>query len=191
MDKCPYKRGLIMSSIRFNLGGIGKGSEYKTVNLAEICDIEANIMDLDSFCKDETVDEFFLSHTLEHISVLQYKSFLLHMLRKLKPGGTIKVIQTDIGRLVKMWAEGKISFRAMRAPIFTPASRCDSNILQQHQSMWSQEELVKDFQALGMNAVGFDAGFWQYDIDDDMLPEETKKDFGKDIPNLGVIATKI
>ena len=79
----------------------------------------------------------------------------------------------------------------MRAPIFTPASRCDSNILQQHQSMWSQEELIKDFQALGMNAVGFDAGFWQYDVDDDMLPEETKKDFGKDIPNLGVIATKI
>lgn len=191
MDKCPYKRGLIMSSIRFNLGGIGKGSEYKTVNLAEICDIEANIMDLDSFCKDETVDEFFLSHTLEHISVLQYKSFLLHMLRKLKSGGTIKIIQTDVGKVIKMWADGKISFRAMRAPIFTPASRCDSNILQQHQSMWSQEELVKDFQALGMNAVGFDAGFWQYDIDDDMLPEETKKDFGKDIPNLGVIATKI
>jgi len=180
-----------MSSIRFNLGGIGKGSEYKTVNLAEICDIEANIMDLDSFCKDETVDEFFLSHTLEHISVLQYKSFLLHMLRKLKSGGTIKIIQTDVGKVIKMWADGKISFRAMRAPIFTPASRCDSNILQQHQSMWSQEELVKDFQALGMNAVGFDAGFWQYDIDDDMLPEETKKDFGKDIPNLGVIATKI
>jgi predicted SAM-dependent methyltransferase len=191
MDKCPYKRGLIMSSIRFNLGGIGKGSEYKTVNLAEICDIEANIMDLDSFCDDGTVDEFFLSHTLEHISVLQYKSFLLQMLRKLKRGGKIKVIQTDVGKVIKMWADGQISFRAMRALIFTPASRCDSNILQQHQSMWSQEELVKDFQALGMNAVGFDAGFWQYDIDDDMLPEETKKDFGKDIPNLGVIATKV
>ena len=191
MDKCPYKRGLIMGSIRFNLGGIGEGLEYKTVNLAETCDIKANIMDLDSFCKDKTVDEFFLSHTLEHISVLQYKPFLLHMLRKLKLGGTIRVVQTDIGRLIKMWADGKISFRTMRAPIFTPASRCDSNILQQHQSMWSQEELIKDFQALGMNAVGFDAGFWQYDVDDDMLPEETKKDFGKDIPNLGVIATKI
>jgi predicted SAM-dependent methyltransferase len=191
VDKCPYKRGLIMSSIKFNLGGIGKGSDYKTVNLAEVCDIDANIMDLDSFCKDGTVDEFFLSHTLEHISVLQYKPFLLHMLRKLKPGGTIRVVQTDIGRLIKMWADGKISFRTMRTPIFTPANRCDSNILQQHQSMWSQEELIKDFKSIGMEAVGFDAGFWQYDTDDDMLPEETKKDFGKDIPNLGVIATKV
>jgi len=180
-----------MDSVKFNLGGIGKGSEYKTVNLDETCDIEANIMDLDSFCKDGTVDEFFLSHTLEHISVVQYKSFLLHMLRKLKTGGEIKVIQTDIGKLIKMWVNGDISFRTMRTPIFTPANRCDSNILQQHQSMWSQEELIKDFQLIGMTAQGFDAGFWEYDVDDDILPEETKKDFGKEIPNLGVIATKV
>lgn len=180
-----------MSYLRFNLGGIGKGSEYKTVNLAEICDIEANIMDLDLFCQDETVDEFFLSHTLEHIPVLEYKPFLNHMLRKLKSGGIIKIVQTDIGRLIKMWIDGQISFRTMRAPIFTPATRCSSNILQQHQSMWSQEELIKDFQAIGMSAVGFEAGYWQYDVEDDILPEETKKDFGKSIPNLGVIATKM
>lgn len=181
-----------MSLNKFNLGGIGVGNpEYKTVNLAEICDIKANIMDLDSFCEDESVDEFFLSHTLEHIPVTDYKKFLLHMLRKLKVGGTIKIIQTDVGRLIQMWTKGEISFRAMRAPIFTPASRCESNILQQHQSMWSQEELVKDFKSIGMNAEGFDAGFWLYDIDDDLIPEETKLDFGKHIPNLGVIATKI
>jgi predicted SAM-dependent methyltransferase len=190
-SKRPYKRGLIMSVVRFNLGGIGKNNpDYKTVNLAEICDIEANIMDLDSFCKDNSVDEFFLSHTLEHIPVTEYKKFLLKLKTKLKKGGVIRVIQTDVGRLVKMWTDGEISFRAMRAPIFTPASRCESNILQQHQSMWSQEELIKDFQSIGMEAEGFDAGFWQYDIDDDMIPEETKLDYGKNIPNLGVIATK-
>jgi predicted SAM-dependent methyltransferase len=180
-----------MSKLKFNLGGIGQGSEYKTVNLAEICDIHANIMDLDSFCKDNSVDEFYLSHTLEHIPVTEYKKFLLHMITKLKVGGTIRVIQTDVGRLIQMWANGEISFRAMRAPIFTPATRCESNILQQHQSMWSQQELIKDFEALGMSAEGFDAGFWGYDIDDDILPEETKNDFGKHIPNLGVLATKI
>lgn len=179
-----------MQKLKFNLGGIGKGGEYKTVNLAEVCDIEANIMDLDSFCADNSVDEFYLSHTLEHIPVTEYKKFLLHMKRKLKNGGTIKIIQTDTGRLIKLWVDGKISFRAMRAPIFTPASRCESNILQQHQSMWSQEELIKDFKAIGMEADGFDAGHWQYDIDDDIVPEDTEKDFGKDIPNLGVIATK-
>jgi predicted SAM-dependent methyltransferase len=180
-----------MEKLKFNLGGIGRdGQEYKTVNLAEICDIEANIMDLDSFCSDNSVDEFFLSHTLEHIPVTEYKKFLLDLKKKLKKGGQIKIIQTDTGRLIKMWVDGKISFRAMRAPIFTPASRCKSNILQQHQSMWTQEELIKDFQAIGMEAEGFDAGFWQYDIDDDIIPSETERDFGKDIPNLGVIAIK-
>ena len=180
-----------MQQLKFNLGGIGKGGqEYKTVNLAEICDIDANIMDLDSFCEDGTVDEFYLSHTLEHISILEYKKFLLHMKQKLKDGGRIKVIQTDIGRLIKLWTDGNITFRTMRAPIFTPATRCDSNILQQHQSMWSQEELIKDFNSIGMKAEGFDAGHWQYDVEDDIIPEDTKKDFGKDIPNLGVIATK-
>lgn len=180
-----------MSTLKFNLGGIGCNTDYKTVNLAEVCDIKANIMDLDSFCQDNTVDEFFLSHTLEHIPVTHYKKFVLHMHRKLKVGGTIRVVQTDIGRLIQMWVNGEISFRAMRAPIFTPASRCDSNILQQHQSMWSQQELIKDFEAFGMTAEGFDAGVWLYDIDDDILPEETKNDFGKRMPNLGVLATKI
>jgi predicted SAM-dependent methyltransferase len=180
-----------MEKLKFNLGGIGQGGqEYKTVNLAEACDIHANIMDLDSFCKDGTVDEFYLSHTLEHIKITEYKDFLLHMKRKLKNGGTIKVVQTDIGRLIKMWTDGKITFRTMRTPIFTPANRCGPNILQQHQSMWSQEELIRDFQSIGMKAEGFDAGYWQYDVDDDIFPEDTEKDFGKDIPNLGVIATK-
>ena len=177
--------------IKFNLGGIGVGGqEYKTVNLAEVCDIKANIMDLDSFCADNQVDEFFLSHTLEHITVTEYKNFLLNMKKKLKVGGKIKIIQTDIGRLIKMWTEGKISFRTMRAPIFTPATRCKENILQQHQSMWSQEELIKDFESIGMKAEGFDAGYWQYDVYDDILPKETEIDFGKNIPNLGIIATK-
>jgi predicted SAM-dependent methyltransferase len=180
-----------MEKLKFNLGGIGQGGEeYRTVNLAEACDIHANIMDLDSFCEDDSVDEFYLSHTLEHIPVTEYKNFLLHMKKKLKNGGKIKVIQTDVGKLIKMWVDGHISFRTMRTPIFTPANRCELNILQQHQSMWSQEELIKDFQSIGFKAEGFDAGYWEYDVDDDLITMDTIKDFGKHIPNLGVIATK-
>lgn len=177
--------------IKFNLGGIGIHTEYTTVNLAEICDVHANIMDLDSFCEDGTVDEFYLSHTLEHIPVIKYKDFILHMKRKLKKGGRIRVVQTDAGKVIKMWVAGEISFRSMRTPIFTPANRCENNILQQHQSMWSQEELAKDFESLGFKVETFDAGHWYYDMDDDLLPEETKDDIGKAIPNLGVLAIKV
>lgn len=178
--------------IKFDLGGVGSGKKgYKTVNLVASSDIKENIMDLDKFCEDGTVDEFYLSHTVEHIPVTHYKQFLLNLKRKLKVGGHIQVVQTDAGRLIQMWVDGQISFRAMRAPIFTPASRCHDNLLQQHQSMWSAEELIKDFQSIGMTAESFDAGYWKYDLDDDLIPEETKKDFGKHIPNLGVISTKV
>lgn len=181
-----------MNGLKFDLGGRGYGKNgYKTVNLAAKCDIHENILDLDKFCEDNSVTEFFMSHTLEHIPITAYKDFLLSLKKKLKTGGTIKIVQTDIGKLMKMWIDSKISFRTMRCPIFTPASRCHDNLLQQHQSMWSQEELIKDFQAIGMQAEGFDAGTWKYDLLDDILPEETEKDFGKLIPNLGIIATKI
>lgn len=177
--------------LKFNLGGIGVNTEYQTVNLAELCDIHADIMDLDSFCEDGTVDEFFLSHTLEHIPVTHYRNFLEHMKRKLKTGGIIRVVQTDAGKLIDMWVKGKISFRSMRTPIFTPANRCSTNALQQHQSMWSEEELKRDFELLGFRTESFKAGSWKYDVDDDLYPEDTEPDKGKDIPNLGVIAIKV
>lgn len=180
-----------MTKIKYNLGGIGKGGEYKTVNLAEQADINHDIMDLSFFCKDNSVDEFFLSHTLEHVPVIKYSEFVLNMKKKLKKGGIIRIIQTDVGKVIKMWADGKIPFRVMRSPIFTPASRCDANILQQHQNMWSEEELIKDFQAFGMKVSSFDAGCWLYDIEDDILPSETRDFYGTPIPNLGVIAQKI
>lgn len=176
--------------MKFDLGGIGKNSQYKTVNLGANADIKEDITELDNFCEDNSVEEFYLSHTLEHIHVTKYKKFLLDMKRKLIIGGKIKVVQTDVGRLIQAWADGKISFRTMRAPIFTPASRCSSNLLQQHQSMWSEEELIKDFESIGMKASRFDAGTWSYDLEDDIIPLETVKDFGFKIPNLGIISIK-
>lgn len=177
--------------IKFDLGGIGPGRDgYLTVNLAADCDIKEDITALDNFCQDNSVDEFFLSHTLEHIPVTQYQSFLTHLKTKLKPGGKIKVIQTDAGRLIHLWTDGKLDFRSMRSAIFTPASRAKHNVFNQHQNMWTQQELIKDFESIGMQAQGFDAGSWPYDIEDDILPNQTSMDYGKPIPNLGVIAVK-
>lgn len=180
-----------MNDLRFNLGGLWTGDPiYKTVNLAEDCDIKADIMNLDSFCDDETVDEFFLSHTIEHIPVTEYSNFILNMKKKLKSGGIIRIQQTDSGKIIKMWTDGEISFRSMRTMIFTPANRCVNNTLQQHQSMWSQEEMIKDFEAFGFLCSTYDAGHWQFDMQDDILQSDTDPDFGKDIPNLGIIAQK-
>lgn len=188
----PTQERIKMSELRFNLGGLWTGDPvYKTVNLAEVCDIHADIMNLDTFCKDETVDEFFLSHTIEHIPITEYSNFILNMKKKLKPGGIIRVQQTDSGKIIKMWTDGQISFRSMRTMIFTPANRCSGNMLQQHQSMWSEEELIRDFESFGFECSTYDAGVWNFDMKDDIIESDTNPDFGKQIPNLGVIAKKI
>ena len=178
--------------MKFDLGGVGKGTNgYTTVNLGTYADIKADIMNLDSFCEDNSVDEFYMSHTLEHVPVIHYADFVRNLIKKLKVGGTIKVIQTDVGEVVKMWTRGELLFRSARTTIFTPANRCYNNILQQHQSMWTADELRRDFEFFGMKAETFDAGSWSYDMQDDLCTNETQVDHGKQIPNLGVIATKV
>lgn len=178
--------------IKYDLGGVGKGVDgYITVNLGVEADITADIMDLDSFCEDNSVDEFYLSHTLEHIPVIYYKKFISDLIRKLKVGGCIRVVQTDTGEVVKMWARGELLFRSARTALFTPANRCIDNMLQQHQNMWTAEELCKDFEFFGMKAETFDAGGWSFDMQDDLYTNITECDYGKTIPNLGVLATKI
>jgi len=179
--------------MKFNLGGTGKDPDgYITVNIAVKCDISANILDLDSFIKnDGTVDEFFMRHALEHIPVDKYKSFLLDLNRKLCIGGQIKIIQTDIGKLMHRYVNGEIPFRVLRGPVFTPGYILMKNKYNQHMNMWDINTLIEDFNSIGMAAKSFDAGFWKYDLRDDMIDGYTEQYHGIPIDNLGVIATKI
>lgn len=178
--------------LKFDLGGTRKRTlpGFKIVNLVGDCDVHADITDLDKFAEDNTVDEFYLSHTLEHIPILKYHQFLLDMKRKLKVGGKIRVTQSDAESVIKMWVNGELTFRSMRGILFPPANRAEISTLLQHQSMWSEEELIKDFEAIGMIAENYDAGSWKFDVDDDIIPNATREDFGKRIKNLGVIAVK-
>lgn len=177
--------------IKFDLGGVGKGTNgYKTVNLAVDADIKEDIINLDLFCEDNSVDEFYMSHTLEHISIIHYKKFILDLKRKLKIGGIIKIIQTDVGEVLKMLENKKLLFRSARACIFPPANRCINNMLLQHQNMWSANELARDFEYIDMKTEIFDAGSWSFDVEDDIYTSETIVDFGKRIPNIGVKAIK-
>ena len=52
---------------RFDLGGLGRGGERRTVNLAGDADVRADIVDYAAVLNEGEVDEFYLSHTLEHV----------------------------------------------------------------------------------------------------------------------------
>jgi hypothetical protein len=179
------------SLLRFDLGGIGQNGPRTTVNLAGGPDLHHDFTDLDAFCQDDSVDEFFMSHALEHVPADCYEAFLRGLLKKLKPGGAVRVIQTDIKAALQLYASGALSFRAVRTVIHTPAERVRQNPLHQHHNMWGVQELMEDFRAVGFApAESFDGGTWWFDMKDDLFPGELEKFWGVPIPNLGVSASK-
>jgi predicted SAM-dependent methyltransferase len=179
--------------LRYDLGGYKSAAGGRiSVNLAGESDIHHDIRDLDAYIsEDAVVDEFYLSHTLEHIPVLDYGKFLRDLHRKLRTFGRVIVIQTDVGKVLEAWSSGQLSFRAMRTTVFTPLAPLRANVFNMHHNMWTAEELAKDFRAVGFVAETFDAGAWAYDQLDELLPEETRPYFGFPIANLGVLATKV
>jgi mannosyltransferase OCH1-like enzyme len=176
--------------IKFDLGGIGARAGYKTVNLVESCDVKCDITDLNAFCVDGTVSEFLLSHTLEHVPVEEYETFLRALWRKLKSGGIVRIVQTDADKVIRQYTRGELSFRSMRSTLFTPPDRLVGNPHQSHKNMWSAEELSKDLRAVGFQTCLFDAGGWSMDMTDPFYSADVHADHGKFIANLGVIGTK-
>lgn len=176
----------------YDLGGVGSGGSHcKTVNLGAPADIRSDITDLDSFVAgDRNVKEFHLTHTLEHVPTVQYPAFLRGLFRKLAPGGSVHVVQTDAGDAIRQWTHGTLSFRAMRTVLFTPADRIRLNPYNTHFNMWSAEELARDFIAVGFDARVGDAGAWSFDMTDEFAPDDCHRYHGIPIRNLNVIATK-
>jgi hypothetical protein len=177
--------------LRYDLGGVGKGGPRLTVNLNTEADLEQDFINLDAYCQDGTVDEFFLSHSLEHVPSPCYSHFLTGLWRKLKPGGQVKVVQTDVSQCLALHQSGALSFRALRTVIFPPADRLRANRHGQHYNMWGGAELAEDFRRAGFAPVEeFDAGNWALDTLDELHPGEVEKFHGTPIPNLGVVAHK-
>jgi hypothetical protein len=88
--------------LRYDLGGVGRGTNGRTtVNLAADCDVHHDIRDLDGFIpEDGVVDEFLLSHTLEHIGTVDYREFLQALHRKCRIGGSCWWRQRSIWRAI-------------------------------------------------------------------------------------------
>jgi hypothetical protein len=177
--------------VRYDLGGTTPRQGYVTVNLAPGADRHCDILDLDALHPpDGEVDDFLLEHTLEHVPVTRYIAFLRDLHRKLRPGGSVTVVLTDADLVIRDYVAGRLSFRSMRSTLFTPEDRLRENPLHAHFNMWSAQELVEDFRAVGFDAQAFDAGAWCFDMHDPLRDAEVQRDRGKSIRNLGVRATR-
>ena len=132
-----------------------------------------------------------MSHSFEHVPIQHMREFLADLLRKLKPGGKMYVIQSDIRRCLELHHSGQLSFRALRTVIFPPADRLRTNRYNQHFNMWGAEDLAEDFCAAGFDRVAvFDAGEWRLDTVDELHPGAVERYHDVMIPNLGVLGSK-
>lgn len=183
--------------MKFDLGGIGRGRDCKTVNLIKNCDIQSDILDLDSFCKDDSVDEFLMTHTYEHISPAVIPAFLKKILKKLKLTGCLRILHTDAKKTIDLYNKSIIDFKSLRSIVFTPLDvrlRCFEETqkdLQSHQFMWGVDELKEELLFYGFKDVQeFDAGSWTFDINNYFANDKMTSFHGVKIPNLGIVAYK-
>jgi hypothetical protein len=193
------KKRLGQNIIKLDLGGVDKGKDgWKTVNLEPGVDIQKDILELDAYCEDGSVDIFRMGHTYEHIPLPYLESFIKKLLKKLKKGGRLIIIQTDIKETLKLYCEGKLDFYSLRDVVFTSINRQINSYkttgrigLLSHKFMWGIEELKKELLYYGFSEVkSFDAGSWDFDFASVFPFQENEKYFGVKIPNLGIEAIK-
>lgn len=173
----------------------GKG--WKTVDLRGTPDIREDILNMDRYCEDDSVDVFYLSHTYEHLPLVQLDVWIKKLLSKLKKNGRLIVVHTDIKGSLELYKRGKIDFFCLRDIIMSPiAERKKSFIdtgqdLFHHQFMWGPEELSRELLHYGFSRVErINARTWAFDVRSEFPFQENEKYFGVRIPNLGLIAYK-
>jgi autotransporter strand-loop-strand O-heptosyltransferase len=104
----------IENPIKINLGcgaDIKKGYiNVDTFNNFEGLDVDANILELPF--KNDSVDEIFISHTMEHLGIYNVPQALNEFNRVLKPGGELVIITPDLESCIEQWQkfddEGRI-----------------------------------------------------------------------------------
>jgi len=183
--------------MKFDLGGVQDHDGYITVNLTGNARIKENILNLDAFCKDNTVEEFYMSHTYEHISPINSKKFIKNILKKLKNGGKLHIIQTDAKKVLDLYKKEILDFKAVRDIIFTPISRRikayknSNEDLMGHKYMWGEEELMEELLFYGFSKVKkINGGTWKFDIENYFPNDNMQKFYNINIPNLRIVGIK-
>lgn len=96
---------------------------------------------------DESIDEVYASHILEHFGWAEYMDVLTDWVRVLKPGGVLRVAVPDIDRLMRM--QGQPGIPPTGAVLM--GGQLDENDF--HKSAWSTPDLKRIFGQLGLVGI--------------------------------------
>lgn len=93
-------------------------SEYINIDIRKLpgIDLIADVADL-SFIVDESIDEIYTCHTLEHISHQTVLLVLKEWLRVIKPGGKLVLSVPDFDKIIRIYSKTGKSVWNIKSPL--------------------------------------------------------------------------
>ena len=95
--------------------------------------------------EDNSVDEIYACHVLEHLGRWNYLDALERWYEILKPGGVIKIAVPDFEAVVKIYSENKFDLPKIRGLLYG-GQDYDGNI---HTWCWDTKSLSDDLESIG------------------------------------------
>jgi predicted SAM-dependent methyltransferase len=105
------------TAIRLNIGGVKYHPGYRNVNIQQLPSVDHNWDCRKIDCDDDSVDEIYASHVLEHLSYQgDAMDALFEWYRVLKPGGMLRVSVPNLPTLCELYLRtlGKDRHHIMR-----------------------------------------------------------------------------
>lgn len=118
--------------MKVDLGGIGRGGEWVTVNNDGgavraapdiVADITAHAAELEKHFAFGSLDEIRCIHTLEHLPAWDILPSLAYWRKFLRVGGSLHIVVPDLGAMARDYISGKIPFEVFASVAYVPASR--------------------------------------------------------------------
>ena len=142
---------------KLNIGGGATPLDgYYTVDAMFGGDAELLTGPDEKLIPDESVDEVYASHILEHISWQRVEHVLTEWVRVLKPGGILRVAVPDLAKTMEYYSQPEVQaavaaheFPMMGAVVM--GGQTDSN--DYHKSCWGEVDLMGIFRELGLVCV--------------------------------------
>lgn len=149
--------------MRVDLGGIGRGGEWVTVNNDGgtvraapdiVADITAHAAELERHFAFGSVDEIRCIHTLEHLPAWDVLPTLAYWRKFLKPGGKLHIVVPDLGQMARDYAMSRIPFDVFASVAYVPGVRTkDKPAGEEHRWAWDVDTLTRDLEQVGYRVV--------------------------------------
>lgn len=140
-----------LQPVRLNLGaGATEIAGYEPIdrkNGQEVYPLE---------CDDESVDEIYVSHVLEHFSHTETHKVLAHWMEKLRPGGLLRLAVPDFPWICKHYLDGE----AINTMGYVMGGHVDEN--DRHGALFDREMLIDAMVNVGLERIGS----WESEYED-------------------------